>query len=443
MAAKRARKAAAGEIAAALEVLAGQVADLADGDQDEPLTRATLTRVLSAEPLKSSLLGVLSVDATHDLSDLQVRLLAVASAILKTREEYWVRQALSSERSRLSAIGLLARFGTSESVQATRGIVEELKSLVGAATPDPKIAHILNLLPRFIADPRQAAHILLDCIPSFRGDTLARETIALILYSTPLDGTLPTSLATEVGEYLRSFDIKRLATKRAKLVGEAFSLAFGSSHEDVSINNVVNYHEFVQSRDPTSPRQRLKRTTKLPASHLTKVPPSPPPPTGDTTGARPSYLASVLANLPEDADYLSIARVLETAAHDFRKELLARLKPALVTSMLSGSHPSENHGQKKLFVAWVNAELRRFDAAIKSPKTGLPAVFKAKQGNHPATGIFQLIGTDPDGTERTFSTSELAVLIENFELMEAAPRREPLAEWRERTRPRGEGSGRG
>ena len=133
-----------------------------------------------------------------------------------------------------------------------------------------------------------------------------------------------------------------------------------------------------------------------------------------------------------DPIYDKASGEIEGSIRRAREEAAARLLPEFKAAMQRQNF--NTYDNKKTLVKWVNDELRRFDLAIKSPKTGLPATLKAKPGNHPEIGSFELKSDDVHGGTKTFSTPSLAVLLENFELMEASPRREPLAEWHDRVK---------
>ena len=140
-------------------------------------------------------------------------------------------------------------------------------------------------------------------------------------------------------------------------------------------------------------------------------------------------LKAVLAAVPTDAPYEVQAGQLAGLNRGFRQELAKRLLPALKEEMQR--QPHETYDQKIELVRWVNAELRRFDLAIRHPKTGQPAAFKPFLGNDPEIGAFRLEDKDADGTLKTFTTPHLATLLDKLELMESPPRREGLTEWQE------------
>ena len=157
---------------------------------------------------------------------------------------------------------------------------------------------------------------------------------------------------------------------------------------------------------------------------------------------RPRFLAALLATVPQGAKYEVHAQRLEDLRHEFNQRVCSSILSALKEELREREHHSFE--QKKEIVSWINSELRRFGLAIKSPKTGQPAVLKSKPINDPEVGSFQLVGVDSDGHDKTFTTSKLDKLLKNIDLMQAEPRREGLAEWHARGRPKRQvGEGRG
>lgn len=145
-----------------------------------------------------------------------------------------------------------------------------------------------------------------------------------------------------------------------------------------------------------------------------------------------------LAEIPHLSGYANDAQTLVELNHSFRREMAARLQPAFNAHIQAMPHGT--YEEKKALARWVNEELRRFDLAVKCPKTGQPSLIHAGPGNHPEIGRFQLEHKTAEGKNvRSVNTPELPYI----ELMEAAPRREALAEWREKVGREGGGAKRG
>ena len=142
---------------------------------------------------------------------------------------------------------------------------------------------------------------------------------------------------------------------------------------------------------------------------------------------RTGYVAALLKATAADANYEQVASALSEAHRDFCREMAARLEPALNAHVRAMPH--DTYEEKKALAKWVNDELRRFDLAIKCPKTGQPSLILVGSGNHPKIGRFILEHKTPEGKRvRSVHTPDLPQL----ELMEANPRREALVEWRDR-----------
>lgn len=148
-----------------------------------------------------------------------------------------------------------------------------------------------------------------------------------------------------------------------------------------------------------------------------------------TEDSRPEYLAALLATVPNDAGYLDLAQKLVELSHDFRRELAARLESTFNAHIQVMPHGT--YEEKKTLSKWVNDELRRFDLAIKCPKTGNPSFLMSMPGHQPEVGRFAIEHKEADGKRvRAFTSIELP----HLDLMESNPRREALAEWRVRSR---------
>jgi carbon storage regulator len=140
------------------------------------------------------------------------------------------------------------------------------------------------------------------------------------------------------------------------------------------------------------------------------------------------YVKALFADLPDGYD--DRAKELAAVNAAIRRELAEKLAPALKAKMQAMPHGT--YDQKVELVREVNAELRQLDLAIKHPKTGQAAILKANTGNHPKIGSFELGSKDPEGGRKTFTTPDLATLLDKLELMDAPARREPLAEWQDK-----------
>lgn len=132
---------------------------------------------------------------------------------------------------------------------------------------------------------------------------------------------------------------------------------------------------------------------------------------------------------PKRETFEEQAERLERRSHEFRQQLAAELTPTLNAKIQAMPH--ETYEEKKNLAKWVNEELRRFDLAIKCPKTGEPSILLADVGNKPEFGRFIIEHKNDDGKRvRSFTSAELP----HLELIEANPRREAIVEWREKTR---------
>ena len=152
---------------------------------------------------------------------------------------------------------------------------------------------------------------------------------------------------------------------------------------------------------------------------------------------RKQRLEALLATTPDAGGYTAQSQELEELSHEFRRQVAARLEPALNAQIQA--MPRETYEEKKEVARWVNQELRRFDLAIKCPKTGRPSSLCANQGNHPEIGRFSIEHTIDGKKHRPVNSPELM----HLELMEASPRREALSEWHARVGRPGGGAKRG
>lgn len=145
---------------------------------------------------------------------------------------------------------------------------------------------------------------------------------------------------------------------------------------------------------------------------------------------------TLLATVPKDAPYEEQARDLEGLNRVFRREMAKRLEPAL--NAYIQAIPQGSYDEKREVARWGNEELKqRFNLTIKGP-ADLPALLVAAQGNPPDEEIGRFF-LETKSAEGKRSRTLLPTPLPPFELMEAAPRREGIREWRERSgqRPRG------
>ena len=104
-------------------------------------------------------------------------------------------------------------------------------------------------------------------------------------------------------------------------------------------------------------------------------------------------LRRILANPYED--YETRRCLLEQLSDISRSVIAAALEPSL--NKYAATVPHETYDEKKELAKWINAELRRFGLAIKSPDTGSPCLIVATTGRNPAVGRFVLDYTDEFG----------------------------------------------
>ena len=127
--------------------------------------------------------------------------------------------------------------------------------------------------------------------------------------------------------------------------------------------------------------------------------------------------------------YQAKAADLSGITHNYMAKLAKELEPALNAHVQS--MPQETHEDKKEVASWVTKELRRFDLAIKCPKTGHPAILFTIPDYQPGVGRFVVEHKTPEGKRvRAFTP----IRVSQLELMEAPTRREGLMEQRERTK---------
>lgn len=146
-------------------------------------------------------------------------------------------------------------------------------------------------------------------------------------------------------------------------------------------------------------------------------------------------VAGLFEEMPEDFEGRKAALTAVNAA--FRQELANQFAPALNAKAQAMPHGS--YEEKKALARWVNEELRRFDLAIKCPKTGEPSILTVDPGHHPEIGRFSIEHKTPDGKRHRSLTSPA---LPELELTEAPPRREALREWQNRVSQQGGGASR-
>jgi len=148
-------------------------------------------------------------------------------------------------------------------------------------------------------------------------------------------------------------------------------------------------------------------------------------------------VSDVPAPPSQDSPYELLAARLDEERRVFRQHVAAELLPALKDEMRFRPHATLE--EKRELVRWTNGELRRFDFAIKHPKTGNASNFVADKGNHPEEGRFQLRSEGETRKVESFSTPHLETILEILELIAAPRREEGLGNWASRSK----GSGRG
>ena len=121
---------------------------------------------------------------------------------------------------------------------------------------------------------------------------------------------------------------------------------------------------------------------------LDRPKPAPRETPADPNDRRPEYLVALLTTVPTDAKYEQVASVIAEANHDFRREMAARLEPALNADIQGMKHDTLE--QKKELGRWVNEELEPLGLAVQCPNTLKPAKLRATTGssNWPDTGRF-------------------------------------------------------
>lgn len=194
------------------------------------------------------------------------------------------------------------------------------------------------------------------------------------------------------------------------------------------------YKEKKRTRDQPQDSDVSKVKQLTPSSTHSSIQVSPPEsePVGIQEISR--HLDAILASLPKDAPYEIKAEMLAGLSHEVRQRIAAELAPAL--NIKAQAMPHHTYDEKKELARWVNDQLRRFDLAIKCPKTGQPSLLLVMTGDHPEIGRFVIEHKTPEGKRvRPVTSTKLPQL----ELMEAAPRRESLLELRDKVVPQRRG----
>jgi hypothetical protein len=194
------------------------------------------------------------------------------------------------------------------------------------------------------------------------------------------------------------------------------------------------YKEKKRTRDQPqdSDVSKVKRLTQSSTHSAIQVSSSVSEPVGMQEISR--HLDALLASLPKDAPYEMKAEKLAGLSHEVRQRIAAELGPAL--NIKAQALPHDTYDEKKELARWVNDQLRRFDLAIKCPKTGQPSLLLVMTGDHPAIGRFVIEHKTPEGKRVRPVTS---TKLPHLELMEAAPRRESLLELRDKAVPQRRG----
>jgi hypothetical protein len=131
--------------------------------------------------------------------------------------------------------------------------------------------------------------------------------------------------------------------------------------------------------------------------------------------------------------YTTKAAELSGIRHNYMQELAKELATELNAKIQA--MPKDSYEDKKAIARFVNEQCRRFDVAVRCPRTGEPSTLvAAPTGNHPAgyplePGRFATQHRKADGKARRPVSW---VALPELELMEARPRREAILEWSQR-----------
>ncbi len=279
-------------------------------------------------------------------------------------------------------------------------IVPVLAGLAG--NPDPDVAaYAIRILVQFGSLAEAAVPALADAL---RLDTGGMRMD--ILGTLKAIGPASRQAGADIFQLVKGKD-RATQAAAAKALHSVFGLV------NVDIKQIIGYDDY---------QSFLKRV---------------PLPENPEDTKRPELLAALLATVPKDAVYVELTQDLEGLNHDFRREIAARLEPAMNAHV--SAMPHDTYDEKKSLAKWVNEELRKYGLAVKCPKTGNPGLLVASPGDNPETGRFQIDILTPDGKrKRTFSSVSLPTL----ELTEASARRSPEVTWSDRIR-HGENQGPG
>ena len=159
----------------------------------------------------------------------------------------------------------------------------------------------------------------------------------------------------------------------------------------------------------------IKNEESLKVEHETTVSELPP---------KEESVKALFTDLPGEHD--SRVSELEAVNQAYRQEFANQFAQTLNPRIQAMPH--DTYDEKKDLARQVNEELRRFDLAIKGP-TGQPSVLIAVPGHPPNEDVGRMLleYKSPEGKR---SRTQLPPELPIFELMDAAPRREALREWR-------------
>jgi hypothetical protein len=110
--------------------------------------------------------------------------------------------------------------------------------------------------------------------------------------------------------------------------------------------------------------------------------------------------------------------------------MLARRFEPVLNAYLAAQSP-ENAGQKKALAQRVSADLKRLGLAIHHPDSDQPCALMAATGKRTPLGFFLFM---PKGSKKAVTTKAKLSDLLPLQLMPDTPRREPLAEPRNRRR---------